>query len=335
MLTSSLVKIVIAGLSVRENLKCLTSDENIKDIKQEERSSGILMFWCVYSFLTIWERHVEWALPLMTWIPGYFYVKLLLLIIAGIPSLKVAKFLFKGLLIPILEKLHYRPKLSNKKANASEILISALAFILWGFMICVFPPLAFSSTNKKGTSSNDNIDNNDDENIELNIDIDQQNQIQLLLSNVDSKSHNDSMALIATSTTSKEDNDELGLDDYMDDDLMSGTSEKDDVQTMMEISSRRLTEVLFNSPKKERRTIGTSLRETIFNFDIHRPTASSIARKEDRRRTMDIGINKRNPRNSMGFRQNLNIRSIGKNNEEGESKVGGSPILRKSPRLKR
>ena len=54
---------------------------NIKDIKQEERSSGILMFWCVYSFLTIWERHVEWALPLMTWIPGYFYVKLLLLII--------------------------------------------------------------------------------------------------------------------------------------------------------------------------------------------------------------------------------------------------------------
>merc|ERR1712196_465465 len=106
----------------------------------------------------------------------------------------------------------------------------------------------------------------------------------------------------------------------------------------MGISSRRLTEVLFNSPRKERPNIGTSLRETIFNFDIHRPTATSMARKENRRRTMDIGINPRNPRNSMGLRQNFTKRSIGngnKYNEEEEMKVGGPPIVRKSPRLRR
>ena len=328
-------------MSVRENLKCLTSNEDVRDIKQEERSSGILMFWCVYSFLTIWERHVELALPLMTWIPGYYYIKLILIIIAGVPSLKVAKFLFKGLLIPILEKLHYRPKLSNKKANASEILISCLAFILWGFMACVFPPLAFSSTNKSGTSN----DINNNQNTDLNIDVDQQNQIQLLLSNVDSTSVADnvhSITLIPPSTTSKQVDDELGLDDYMDDDLMSGTSEKDDVKAMMEISSRRLTEVLYTSPKKEVRTIGSSLRETIFNFDIHRPTATSIARKEDRRRTTDLGISKRNTNGSTGATISLQVLSRSstghksKSNEEEESKVGGgSPILRKSPRFKR
>ena len=93
-----IIKAVLAGLALRQNLKVLKKTamtQNAENLSEEEYeaneavSSGLLMFWCIYGFSELWEMHIEPLVPLITWFPGYWYVKMGILSLAAFPKLQV------------------------------------------------------------------------------------------------------------------------------------------------------------------------------------------------------------------------------------------------------
>jgi hypothetical protein len=166
----SFLRVGLCFLSVRENLKILREDPNDFDElstkrskcaqtqAQEHRASDILMFWCLYGTMQLYENHVEKCIPLVTWIPGYELFKVFLLGIAAFPQLKVTKWIFIYIIVPAFEKFHFKPMLWRKKVKKKgkngyyyeysdepmtqqEWLISILIYIVTAITVIVFPPV--------------------------------------------------------------------------------------------------------------------------------------------------------------------------------------------------
>jgi hypothetical protein len=145
-----LVRIFLTGLALRQNLKILKKLANTDDDDEEQQekneaaASGILMFWCIFGFSMLWEKLVEPLVPLIHWVPGYWYLKMGLLAVSAFPQLKVTKFLFKTMLVPALERLHYAPLHGSdgKPADATTVGITLVMFLLTAALAVACPPVA-------------------------------------------------------------------------------------------------------------------------------------------------------------------------------------------------
>jgi len=145
-----LVRILLTGLALRQNLKILKKvaktddDDEEQQDKNEAAASGILMFWCIFGFSVLWEKLVEPLVPLIHWVPGYWYVKMGLLAVSAFPQLKVTKFLFKTMLVPALERLHYAPLHGSdgKPTDVTTVGITLVLFLLTAALAVACPPVA-------------------------------------------------------------------------------------------------------------------------------------------------------------------------------------------------
>lgn len=105
---SNLCKIFSILINLRNSLKLLkgitsSSSSSSSSIHLTHIGSGVLMFWCLNSILSIYEYYFEF---LFHWFPFYYIFKSIFIILITFPRLKFTHNAFFNFLIPFFEWLH-------------------------------------------------------------------------------------------------------------------------------------------------------------------------------------------------------------------------------------